>query len=139
MWRRDRDPEGRELVADCEAFLAGSYAERLKGLGRRVPVWAWTNLLAHGTEEDLRLCRLSSGEGRSSGPGLWCPARSYLAGEVLDIGHRRPSLARLQIAVLIPLELELAARRDAVSWRPGEWVAAVLSVLGERRRTGPRP
>ena len=54
MWRRDRDPLGRSLVAECEAFLAGRYAEHLTHLGRRIPVWAWTNLIAHGNEQDLR-------------------------------------------------------------------------------------
>ena len=42
-----------QVVGDCEAFLAGRLVERIEQAGARVPVWAWTNLLAHGTERDL--------------------------------------------------------------------------------------
>jgi hypothetical protein len=44
---------GAELVAQCEAFLEGRLAEQVEGQVVRVPVWVWTNLLAHGAEQDL--------------------------------------------------------------------------------------
>lgn len=31
----------RELVAECEGFLTGRFAERLASEKRRVPAWAW--------------------------------------------------------------------------------------------------
>jgi hypothetical protein len=54
MWRHQPEPRPIQLVDDCEAFLAGSYAEQLLHRDERVPVWAWANLLAHGTEEAIR-------------------------------------------------------------------------------------
>jgi hypothetical protein len=54
MWGRDRDPAARELVASCEAFVNGRYAELLIEHERAVPVWAWVNRLAHGTDSQLR-------------------------------------------------------------------------------------
>ncbi len=42
------------LVTEGEAFLLGSLAELIERWAGSGPVWAWTNLLAHRTEEDLR-------------------------------------------------------------------------------------
>uniref|UniRef100_UPI00397DF477 hypothetical protein n=1 Tax=Salmonella sp. SAL4435 TaxID=3159890 RepID=UPI00397DF477 len=76
--------EGRALANDCESFLAGRLAEHLYLRQGGVPVWAWTNLLAHGTVDELR-----APPGRF--PGLppvlepWISARRYLAGEILDV------------------------------------------------------
>jgi hypothetical protein len=50
MWRRKTQPVADELVAECSAFLRGGYASYLVDRCRPVPVWAWTNVLAHATE-----------------------------------------------------------------------------------------
>ena len=51
MYKRDRPPLGGEVLGlECEAFLSGSLAEFWDDRGVVVPVWAWMNLLAHGTE-----------------------------------------------------------------------------------------
>ena len=48
--RRRRDDDGEDQVAaECAAFLTGTLVERLEADGRAIPVWAWTNLLAHGS------------------------------------------------------------------------------------------
>src|SRR5690606_13962058 len=47
-WRQD--PAEIALVEETQAFLDGRYAEFAASCGdTRVPVWAWMNLLAHGT------------------------------------------------------------------------------------------
>lgn len=120
-----------ELVADCEAFLTGRYAERVVERGGTVPVWAWTNLLAHGRETDLR-SEIAKTDGQNS--DRWRAARAYLATELLDGARRGRSLADVQRTVLVPLELELAAEPGAETWGRQRWVGAVRSALAERGR-----
>ena len=49
-WER-RAIGGSSIVSqECEAFLDGTLAEFWDDRGIVVPVWAWTNLLAHGNE-----------------------------------------------------------------------------------------
>lgn len=141
MWRRRSRsdvPAAPDLAAECEAFLSGGYTKYLEDRGGPIPVWAWTNLLAHATEEEIR-SMLSASEPRARASARWRHACSYVAGEVLDLAERRGSLGELQAAVLIPLELELMSRREAAFWRPGQWVAAVMAILHEHGHTRPRP
>jgi hypothetical protein len=129
MWHRKSAPGARELVAECEAFLAGRYVEHLLERGERVPAWAWTNQLAHGTLAQLRCPSMNVGAGEAESMGAWLPARSYLAGEVLDVAQQVGSLSWVQRRALVPLELELAARCPAISLTPSDWVTAVLAAL----------
>lgn len=130
MWRR-LAADGRELVEECERFLQGGYAEHLAAAGRPVPVWAWLNLLAHGTEADLRsVCAL---EARNEACTVWDQARRFLAGEVLTSARGRDVTA-VQRAVLVPLELDLAADPGVEQWRPSQLVSAVLVALSDRSR-----
>ena len=133
-WCRRRADAGdaAELAAESEAFLQGRYAELVETEGGRVPVWAWTNLLAHGRPTDLR---------RASGAGWlgpaaskrWRAARGYLALEVLEAAERQGSLGEIQEAVLVPLELSLAGRAEVDRWSCSRWVRAVRSALAEQR------
>jgi hypothetical protein len=116
-----------ELVAECEAFLLGHYAERLDNESSVVPVWAWTNLLAHGTEEEVRQVAAGGSLGPVHTRG-WRSARAYLATELLTAVDRGSSLEDLQRNVLSPLELRLSARRGA-SWDAQRWVETVRSAL----------
>jgi hypothetical protein len=52
--RRDEQRAAAELDSEAAAFLVGRLAERPQVSTGDVPVWAWTNLLAHGSEGDLR-------------------------------------------------------------------------------------
>jgi hypothetical protein len=135
MWRRDRDPDERELVVECDAFVTGLYAEYLVANSRPVPVWAWTNLLAQGTERDLRDAVVGGGAGVPIAAQSWWSARAYLAGEVLDRAAAGRPLRSLQRIMLAPLELELAARPEVAGWRPAQLVHTVLTGLDERRFT----
>jgi hypothetical protein len=133
MWGREREPAARELVVECDAFVTGLYAEYLLARCRRVPVWAWTNLLAHGTEHDLHEAVVIGGARVPLAAQLWWSARAYLAGEVLDMAAAGRPLRTLQRVVLAPLELQFAARPEVEGWRPAQFVHAVLAGLDERR------
>lgn len=133
-WRRP-DAAVRRLIEDCEQFLAGSYAEHVAVTGGRVPVWAWVNLLAHGTETDLR----AAAAPRPPAEPItdWERARGFLAGEVLaatDGSGGVSGLGGVQQSALVPLELDLAADPSVERWRPGQMVAAVLAALPDRSR-----
>jgi hypothetical protein len=127
-WRRD-DPEAAELVEDCEAFLDGLYAELCESRGAPVPVWAWMNLLAHGTEEQLRTCVIPHPSGSA-----WHQARRFLACELLDATTGgRTSLAELQRDVLVPIELDVLSCPGADHWQPGQLVSGLLGALPDKR------
>jgi len=122
-----------ELVDDCRAYLLARLAERFDQNHQSVPVWAWTNLLAHGTEQDLRSERSVSGR-QLFFDRQWHQARSYLAVEVLALAQRSSPLAELQRDVLVPLELELASRPEVSGWSPAQWVTRVEAALNEHVR-----
>jgi hypothetical protein len=136
MWfSRLREPWCGQLVADCEAFLSGQLAERVEMQAVRVPVWAWTNLLAHGTEGDLRSECTTAHKRRNTLADEWRDARAYLAGEVLQLSDHQSSLSEMQHAVLVPLELDLASCVGTEGWGPCQWVASVEEALCRYRRT----
>lgn len=136
MWRR-RDPGEAQLVAQCEAFLAGALADTLAELDGRAPAWTWVNLLAHGSAADLRAACVPPSPMLSGPSGDWRRARSFLAGEVLDLVETgQTTLAALQCEVLVPFELDLASHHAAARWRPSDLVTAVVAALAER---SPRP
>lgn len=117
-----------ELVADCQAFLLGEYADWLDAQALEVPVWAWTNVLAHGTEDEVRRIA-GSGHRGPVRTRAWWAARAYLATEVLAAVDRGAVLAELQRHVLAPLELRLSSTPMPVLWGPRHWVATVRSAL----------
>ena len=91
-----------------------------------VPVWAWMNLLAHGTR--ARSASASAPDRPRGQPQL--ARRPLLPGlEVLDLTDLEFTLAELQSSVLIPLELEMAARADVAGWTPRQWVDLVEDAL----------
>ena len=136
-WRRRaaRTPES-EVVADAEALLLGHLVDRLERRGDSVPVWAWTNLLAHGTLAELITESNRSRPGGAAAHRQWRYARSYLAAEVLDYAKLSRSLADVQRVVLVPLELKLASSPAAADWRPSQWALAVECALARRHQVG---
>lgn len=132
MWRREQRSLGAELVADCEAFLLGRYADRLESLSIAVPVWAWTNLLAHADEHTLRAARLAADTGDRAADE-WHAARGYLAAAVLDAAGSTGALAEVQWSALVPLEMDLARRPEVGGWSCRQWVDAVRAALAGRR------
>ena len=112
------------LVTECEAYLNGTLAEYWDEMGVVVPVWAWTNLLAHGSEGLIGESVLRPHRSRRAARS-WRTARSFLASEVLDLTDAQFTLTDLQASVLIPLELEMAARSEVSRWTPRRWVETV--------------
>lgn len=132
---RNRDAgRRREMVADCEAFLLGRLAERLEDQGVAVPVWAWTNLLAHASEGELRAEITAAPQGRPDTRD-WHRARAFLAAEVLSVADARASLVDLQERCLRPMELDLAESLEVTWWRPSELAMHVDSLLAPQKAT----
>lgn len=142
MWFRDTDPAGRDLVRECEAFLAGRYVEYVLDRGDHVPTWAWTNLLAHGTGEQLSSPTTSFAVNWAELLEPWLQARAYLAGEILNAAHRDGPLCRVQRRMLIPLELSLASDPATKFLTPSDWVTKVMKAIAPStswKRPQPHP
>jgi hypothetical protein len=121
MKKRHRSGDGASVVArECEAFLTGTLAEYWEERGTVVPVWAWTNLLAHGSEELIGESATHSLRPRRAGRS-WHIARSFLAHQVLDAVESGVTLEDLQSQVLIHLELEMALHPEVSQWGPQKW------------------
>jgi hypothetical protein len=128
MKEREHQSGDSVLATECGAFLNGTLAEYWDEKGLVVPVWAWMNLLAHGSETLI-------------GDSVWHPyrprraarswriARTYLAYQVMDVTEADLTLEDLQASLLIPLELELAARDDVSRWTPRQWADTVDRVI----------
>jgi hypothetical protein len=128
LWRRS-DGKAVALVEECAAFLAGTYVELCESRGQPVPVWAWMNLLAHGTEDQLGGAIVQHPRA-----GPWRQARGFLAGELLDVvATGRVSLGEFQHEVLVPLELDVMSCSGANRWQPGQLVSGLLGTLPDKR------
>ncbi len=118
MWKRrrrrtrDEAPESDPLADECEAFLAGRYPHHLFASGAAIPPWAWLNPLAHAQPGALvAIARHQPDPGESI--ATWSGAIGRLASEILELtGQDRIALRRLQLNLLVPLELRLAAGGD---------------------------
>lgn len=125
---------GGTIAYESGAFLKGTLAEYWEERGIVVPVWAWLNLLAHGSKE---LIAESMSRPACSRPAAhtWRTARSYVAYEVFDLLDDEFTLADMQSSVLVPLELDLAARPEVSRWSPRQWVDAVDHAIRDEQST----
>jgi hypothetical protein len=125
MAKRGYERESSSVVVmECQAFLTGTLAEYWDERGTVVPVWAWTNLLAHGSEQQIGESVIHPLRPRRTGRS-WRIAQSFLAYQVLDALERGVALEDLQSNVLIPLELEMASHPEVTQWGPRQWVDTV--------------
>jgi hypothetical protein len=131
LWRARA---GSVLGLECEAYLNGRLAEFWEEQGTAVPVWTWTNLLAHGSESRIHDSLYRASKPRRTGRS-WRIARSYLAYRVLDLACEDFTLAEFQSMVLLPLELELAARPEVEGWTPRLWVDTVDELIRSQPST----
>ena len=90
---QETEPSCGTIALECAAFLNGTLAEYWDDKGMDVPVWAWMNLLAHGTARQIGECVLRPYRPRRSSRN-WHIARAYLAYEVLDLTDLEFTLAR---------------------------------------------
>jgi len=128
------------MVRDCEAFLAGQYVDRAEHASGGLPAWAWLNLLAHGSHDELveARARLGAVEADEWRDRRWRNAQGYLAGELLDACDGEPAALRsLQRRVLIPLELDLTSSVSRLD--PGGLAKAVLQALERDAASSRRP
>jgi hypothetical protein len=140
--RRRKEPhtEPKEVPcprSDYECFLAGDYVRFLEQHDRPVPGWAWLNVLAHGTDEQITelASRPLKPQPGVEPPGSLGDAVAYLAGVILAAARTRAhTLAYLQRSALIPLELTLASDPERQSLTPADLVAAVTQALYPRSR-----
>ena len=92
MQNNEQDTAYGTIALESEAFLLGSLVEFWDDKGIDVPVWAYMNLLAHGTARQIGECVIHSDQPRRAGRS-WRGARSYLAFEVLDLTDLKCTLA----------------------------------------------
>jgi hypothetical protein len=130
MWRNRADPSAERLIEEWESFLAGDSVSLCEARGEPVPVWAWMNVLAHGTEAELRAAaenRPPNDEGRQ--------ALAFVASELVELIDAGVAvLEAFQREVLVPLELDVIACPAAPQWRPGQLVSGLLGALPARIR-----
>jgi len=125
------------VIRASEAVLAGEYLEHLRLYRRPVPVWVWTNVLAHGTEGQIqhasrvRSSHLAAGIDQLK---YWTAARSLAADATMAVARRRGSLSDLQTDVLIPLELRLLDPLVTAKWTPDRWLEEVIASIDPHRR-----
>ena len=100
------------LAAECEAFLDGTLAEYRDERGVPVPIWAWMNLLSHGSEELIGTSIAGPARPRRTARNGRI-ARSYLAHRILSSSDARCTLFDLQWNVLIPLSWRWHSSRGA--------------------------
>lgn len=98
----------RHLVRESEAFLCGSYVEQVARESVSVPAWALLNTVAHGDLARIQTAaRSGAGPLRWALPLGWSRAARELAREVAAlVGDDEQLLESIQLAVLIPFELE---------------------------------
>ncbi len=135
MHKREREAIGSSVVGqECEAFLNGTLAEFWDDRGVVVPVWAWTNLLAHGSEALITETVARPYRNRRV-TRSWRIARSYLAYEVFDLIDLEFSLEDMQAAVLVPIELQMSASPEVSRWTPRLWVEVVDDAIRNQHST----
>jgi len=138
MWRRRNDPERKDphqiypgaeaLVEECEAFLSGDSVDQSERRGQRVPVWAWMNVLAHGTEVELRALATDRSVGDEAHQAL-----AYVAGELVDLADDGYfDLETYQREVLVPLELDVLACPTTTARTAAQLASGLLRLLPAR-------
>jgi hypothetical protein len=97
----EHDVDNTDFADECEAFLAGRWAETREDTTRPLPMWAWLNPIAHGDLEQVRA--LAAVVDPPSGPER---LQAAVAQAVLG-ALPATELPRVQREVLVPLELRL--------------------------------
>lgn len=111
---------GSGLGEEVDAFLQGTYAERLRArgeIGQTVP-WTWLNAVAHAPLARVtELAADAPTEPSREGHG-WAEARSTIAKYVLQCCETdETELRRLQRDVLVPMEIRLGKDLAMSPWQ----------------------
>ncbi len=106
--RQDPTTTVPSIADECEAFLAGAYAELQVQHGLPVPGWAWLNLPTHGSPPLVMALAHGAVTGPMGGPADWRETRVLVARHLVETSDNNPSeILRRQREVLMPLELVL--------------------------------
>ncbi|HEX4820405.1 MAG TPA: hypothetical protein VFV00_09375 [Acidimicrobiales bacterium] len=120
---------------EFDAYLEGTYADWLLANGQPVPSWAWVNRVAHASLEELDA--IADGQRLALEVPevvVWEAVTTYLAKEmVARIDGDLTRLRNLQLDVVIPVELQLAAHRWA-QLAPVDLASRVLIALHDTPR-----
>ena len=130
LWKAGRGAcSGRRVSGVLLRSICPQY---LDGKNLRVPDWAWLNVLAHGSQDDIGALAVGEPAWRiSSDTSVWHDALSFLAQELVSQATRRGrAVTELQRSALVPLELELAGRRGP-SMGPTAFVGHVRSAIAQ--------
>ena len=132
MWTTRCRRWERGLVAECEAFLSGHYAQNPGDNDWCAPGWARLNVLAHGSDADV--ATLAANGGQPWDNSAWPQALAFLAQELLSEATRqgRP-LPDLQRSTLVPLELDLLEPSEPSCVELFQFVTSVLSAREQHR------
>lgn len=149
-WRRRRRKEGEpdralrpsslesDVGDECEAFVAGHYAEYLISRGQDVPAWARLNQVAHADHSELQALVESGRALVESGrapvdrgcPVDWDGVTAGLAAKLLDVAPGAVGgLRGVQLQTLIPLELALARSDLRPQLTVGQLSSLVMTAL----------
>jgi hypothetical protein len=140
MWWKKRgsdepDPDG-DLGEECEAWLAGTWAEFLADHGEAVPPWAWVNKLAHAPERVVRSMTRPPAVNHDEWSRLRGCVAEYLLKEAVAKGA---SVAELQRSVLLPIESALFTDESLYRFGNPELMVRILAALHHpSAQPGPR-
>ena len=132
MWERWEPAELSEpdsVGVECEAFLAGEWAEYREAHGDDVPHWAWLNRVAHVSETALRLAAREPVWGPRTYDD-WTRLRLCVAERLLEQATvKAMSVAQLQRLALVPLELALFGDERLSRLSDAELLGRALAAL----------
>jgi hypothetical protein len=136
-WEPEERGAGLGLGDECEAFLAGEWAEYRLARGRDVPAWAWLNRVAHAPAHVLVLAIRTPSSGRETDE--WTRLRTCVVESLFrQADENGMTVAELQWAALVPIELILFANDGPPRPNP-ELLAQILAALTHpSAQAGPR-
>jgi hypothetical protein len=128
--REPAEPDGGGQVADeCEAVLAGRWAEYRLARGRDVPPWAWLNRVAHADERALRYAVRVPAWSRHE-MDEWDRMRFCVAQFLVQqAAEKGVTAAALQQSVLVPIELQLFGQEAMPPFTKAELLIRILAAL----------
>lgn len=106
-WEPAELSEPDSVGVECEAFLAGEWAEYREAHGEDVPHWAWLNRVTHISETALRMAARAPAWGQRTYDD-WTRLRLRVAEKLIEQSSvKAVPVPELQRLALVPLELAL--------------------------------
>jgi len=141
MWWRRQAPEepedqGTGMGEECEAWLAGRWAEYRADHGEPVPRWAWLNQVAHAPEPSLRaMARVQDFR-----DDHWWRLRGCVAESLLkEAADKGVTAGELQRSVLVPIESALFSDESLYHFGDAQLMIRILAALRHpSAQPGPR-